>query len=187
LQKCVRQAPFCNTFEIGGYRARTSPLGSVAPLRATTRTPPPDERVGRGTKAFVVGFLVVFAACGWRGYELWPFTGWRLFSGVRTAKQVSWHATAVDRDGDETPIPFGVLPRGYHGSVGVLRTLPRLPASQRRQMCAAWADVLRRRGHDVTAIRVYRNEQRLPLHRSRPLVLERQELRHTCRLGGDGA
>jgi hypothetical protein len=139
-----------------------------------------DGQVGTGIKVFVVLFLAAFVVCGVGNREVWPFTGWRLFSQVRTGSQASWQATVLDADRTETLIDFGALPRSFHGSLAVLRGFPRLSPAERLGVCAAWAGALRARGLDVSEIRVYRTVTTIPLGRDRATTRTGRTLRYTC-------
>ena len=140
------------------------------------------DQVGTGIKVVVVLFLGFFVVCGVGNREVWPFTGWRLFSRVRTGTEVGWQATVLDGQRTETPIEFGALPRGFHGSAAVLRGFPRLSPAERLGVCGAWAGALRARGLDVSEIRVYRTVTTIPLGRDRATTRTSRTLRYTCAL-----
>lgn len=123
---------------------------------------------------------MAFIVCGAFRYELWPFTGWRLFSQVRTSSQSGWQAAAVDGQGREASIDFGALPRGFHGSLWVLRSFPSLSPAERDEVCRAWARAVRARGGVITEIRVYRTHRTLPLDHDEKPRLDRRELAYTC-------
>jgi len=55
-----------------------------------------------------------------------------------------WEAGAVGPDGIVQPIDFAALPRGYRGSVKVLRQLAVSSPSARDEVCRAWADEVQR-------------------------------------------
>ena len=113
---------------------------------------PPSRRV----RAFVAAFLTAFAVCGAFGIEAWPLTGWRLFSELRTDHQVSWRAVAVDGRGDENPIRFEDLPRGYRNFPLVMRTFASVPAPEQATACRVWLAAARRERIAVGAVRIYR-------------------------------
>jgi hypothetical protein len=107
-------------------------------------------------RTFVAAFLAAFAACGLFGIEAWPLTGWRLFSQLRTDHQVSWRAVAVDGRGDEQPIRFEALPRGYRNFSLVMRTFASLSAREQAAACRAWLAGARRETTGAKAVRIYR-------------------------------
>ena len=114
-----------------------------------------DELPARGIRAFVLAFLSAFVVCGLVGLELWPLTGWRLFSQLRTDHQVAWRATAV-ADGHETQIRFGELPGAYRNFPLVMRTLPARPRQEQEAACRAWLEAARAELPAATEVRIYR-------------------------------
>ena len=116
-------------------------------------------------RAFVWGFLALFAACGLAGIEAWPFSGFRLFSNVRTDEVAGWEVTAVDRAGDERPV--SMADRSWlHVAAG----MERLPEAERLAVCRVWAP-----GADIE-LRVYRTWTPIDGGSSR------RDLRAACRL-----
>jgi hypothetical protein len=111
--------------------------------------------VGPGVRALVAVFLSVFVVCGLLQVEAWPFSGWQLFSHVRTAEIQGWLATGVGPDGIERPIPFGSFAAGHRGELGVLKGFDGLSPADRRDVCRAWADEMTRIGAEVVEIRIY--------------------------------
>lgn len=100
-------------------------------------------------------FLAVFALTGVAHLELFPFTGFRLFSEVRTDERESWQLRAVDTNGEEAPIRLSELPVGYRSSSKLLAHFPDLSARERDEICDAWAEPLRDGGMPVLEVRVY--------------------------------
>lgn len=121
-----------------------SPDGSAASVQGAPRW----------VRRYVAAFLIVFAACGVIGIEVWPLTGWRLFADARERVQTGWQATAVDAHGRERPIDFRQLPAGFQGDVQVLGGFASLDTGEQEAVCDAWAAALRDRGQVVTAIRI---------------------------------
>jgi hypothetical protein len=109
----------------------------------------------RGVRIFVAVFLSAFVVCGLFGLELWPLTGWRLFSQLRTDHQVAWRATAVGEEG-ERQIVFAELPRAYRNFPLVMRTFARLPSAEREAACRAWLEAAGRERPGTRAVRLYR-------------------------------
>jgi hypothetical protein len=116
-------------------------------------------------RAFVAVFLGAFVLCGLFGLELWPLTGWRLFSQLRTDHQVSWQAAVVGEDG-ETQVRFGDLPRTYRNFPLVMRTYSALSRMEQVEACRLWLEAARRELPGATAMRIYRIDWYLS-HRQR--------------------
>jgi len=114
-----------------------------------------DELPPRGVRAFVAVFLSAFVACGLLGLELWPLTGWRLFSELRTDHQVTWRATVVAGE-EEAQIAFAELPRAYRNFPLVMRTFAGLPPAEQTAACRAWLDAALRERPQATEVRIYR-------------------------------
>jgi hypothetical protein len=135
------------------------------------------------TRRFVAAYLVAFLLCGLLGLEAWPLTGWRLFADARQARQPGWQAVTVDAAGRETPIPFADLPVGYHGNVQVLKGFPALPERRKLAVCQAWAEVVRARGGQVAAVRVYQTVTDVSARVGERGAPPSRTLRWTCRDG----
>jgi len=134
-----------------------------------------QDTVGPGVRAFVAVFLTAFVACAVLQVDAWPFSGWRLFSHLRTGEVRGWLATAVEPDGVERPIPFGSFPIGHRGELQVLEGFDDLSAAGRGAVCRAWAAELVRTGVEVVEIRVYATTDSV-----RDPEAGRRELRHVC-------
>ena len=134
--------------------------------------------VGPGVRAFVWTFLAVFVVCGVAGLNLWPFTGWHLFSQVRTDRITAWEITTVDGVGQELGVAFADLPAGYRSSSHVAAGLARLSEAQRLAVCRAWASADPER-RQVVEVRVYAIEESL-----RDPGVRTRELRHVCKVAG---
>jgi hypothetical protein len=103
----------------------------------------------------VHGFLLVFAITGLAHLELWPLTGFRLFSELRPSVRESWAIVAVDRAGDEHDVVLHDLPVGYRNTVKILLGFEHRSPESRDEVCDAWATPLRAAGTDVARIRIY--------------------------------
>lgn len=102
------------------------------------------------------GLVAVVATCGLLGLEVWPLTGWRLFSYRRHAVTSRFEARVVSTDGHEAPLPFAALPHAYSGSVPVLQQMAQQPPARREPACRAWAEATSRAtGSQVAEVRVY--------------------------------
>jgi hypothetical protein len=135
----------------------------------------------------VAGFLASFGVAGLLGLEVWPLTGWRLFSELRHEHQVAVRAFVVRSDGTESGLPFWRLPPGYRGSEQVLQSYLELPEPDREAVCATWTSALRALEIEVTAIRVYRVEWDLSRRESsRAADPSDRTLLDTCLGEGEG-
>jgi hypothetical protein len=114
-----------------------------------------DELPRRGVRVFVAMFLSTFTVCGLLGFELWPLTGWRLFSQLRTDHQVGWRATVVG-EGGESQIAFSQLPRAYRNFPLVMRTFAGLPLAEQTAACRAWLDAAQHERPGASEVRIYR-------------------------------
>ncbi len=100
------------------------------------------REIPRATLWFVRIFLAVFFICAVFGVELWPFTGFRLFSHLRTQTQTVWQAD-TQGPGGPTPVDFNQLPRAYQGFQLIMPTFADLPPATKEATCQAWLRELR--------------------------------------------
>jgi hypothetical protein len=107
------------------------------------------------TRRLLHVFLLVFAVTGVAHLELFPFSGFRLFSELRPADRQSWELRAVDRTGDEIAIRLGDLPLGYRNTSTQLKDFAGMNAAERDEICDAWAEPLRDGGNAVVGVRIY--------------------------------
>lgn len=144
------------------------------------RQPEPDAPVGPGVRAFVTAFLLAVAVCGIVGLEVWPLTGWRLFSTVRHDRQVVWQAAAVGRGGTESVVDFEAFGRTYRGAGAIMAGFPDSDSAEREAACQAWARAGRVIDPGIVAIRVYRTERTARPGRSDPTPPDRRALVYQC-------
>lgn len=111
--------------------------------------------VSERARRWVHAFLFVFAVTGVAHLELFPFSGFRLFSELRPAERASWQLRAVDGDGTETAIRLAELPLAYRNTTRLLLEFDHLSAAARDEICDAWAQPLRDGGAPVEGVRVY--------------------------------
>jgi hypothetical protein len=131
-------------------------------------------------RVVVLGVIAALLVCGLVGIEWWPFTGWRLYSRVRTDSRITWEAATVAPGGEETVVDPNNLPLGYRHVELLLARFPDTSKAEREDICEAIADGVRDQGHDVTAVRVYRVDEHLR-ESGGDVVLDRApELRYEC-------
>jgi hypothetical protein len=125
-------------------------------VRAATDPP-------RWARPFAYAFLALFLTCAVPGWEVWPLSGWKLFSYARTSTTVGWEVVTVDGAGAEQRVPWASLPRSYSGWAHALPSLVRGSAGDRAAACHAWADAVRAEGRtDISAVRAYRTRGSVP-------------------------
>jgi hypothetical protein len=120
--------------------------------------PPPSDSADapRYARPFVAVFLGTMVVCAVASVNAWPFSSWRLFSSLRTDRQLSWQAVAVDARGDERAYPIGPMAHGYRGFRPVMVGFARRTPSSRDAICRAWLrGATKRFGPDTTAVRIY--------------------------------
>lgn len=113
------------------------------------------SKVPARVRWFVWAFLTVFVFTGLAEVEAFPFTGWRLFSGLRHERNTSLAAMAVDSSGVETPFSFASLPPAYWWGTNLLTGFTRRSPADQAGICDAWAAGARAEGRDVAVIRIY--------------------------------
>ena len=133
-------------------------------MRHVWRNPAPaaGSAPPRHARPFVALFLTVLVACPLGLLNLWPFSSWRLFSTLRTDRETSWEAVAVEPSGRERAVPVVSLPHGYRGFRFVLAGFSKRAPAARDAICAAWVteanDELASR---TRLVRIYHLEWRL--------------------------
>jgi hypothetical protein len=127
---------------VGDTRAISAPPESVA------RELPPWLR------PVVYGFLAVFLACGLLSIELWPFTGFRLYSQVRHEARRGTSIVAVLDDGSEQTMTFADFPLGWHHTNLIAKEFGHMTQAERDEVCAGWVVPLEEDGLDVVEVRV---------------------------------
>jgi hypothetical protein len=139
----------------------------------------------RFARPFVAVFLLAFVICALATIEAWPLTAWRLFSHLRTAEQVTWSATAVDRQGRERPYPLGGLPQGYRGFGFLMNDFASQSPARQRELCDTWrlgiGDLL---GFEARAVRIYQLRSSLSERDGERGEPPKRTLMYTCRPGG---
>ena len=123
-------------------------MSEEKPLAAT--------RVPAWTRALVAIFLTAFIVCGFGGIELWPLTGWRLFSVSRKPVDIGWSAVTVDARGAEAPLPLGRMPISYRGAALLVGRFARMTDPDREALCEALVKGANATGARAVSIRIYR-------------------------------
>lgn len=157
-------------------RAHAGDHRFVASTADADRRPPPAVDGPRpAVRLAVYAFLAAVVACGLLGIEAWPFSGFRLFSQVRTGTQVRWELVTTDGLGAERPADLSSMGRGFRQSAHLLPHLAVAPPEEQAAACRGWFDA----APGVSRLLVYRSvyEQAQP---GAPLRLDERVLRLTC-------
>ena len=100
-------------------------------------TPGPDA-VEAHARWFVALFLSLLIVSAVGSLNLWPFSSWDLFSGLRTDRQTGWGAVAVDSAGVDRDYPISSLRRGTEGFGPLMTSFGRRSEADRTALCATW-------------------------------------------------
>jgi hypothetical protein len=104
----------------------------------------------------VVLFLSALVVCAVGAVNAWPFSSWRLFSSLRTDRQSSWQAMAVDTSGRERDFPIAAMPHGYRGFRPIMNGFASRSSGSRNAVCGIWLrGATRRFGPSTEQLRIY--------------------------------
>jgi len=131
---------------------------------------------------FVAVFLVIFLYCGFAGEEAWPFTGWRLFSRIRTEQQTSWVVHWSNQQDRLLPFPFDELSFAYAGHMHILSRFPGEGPDEQAAICQAWLEAIRDR--DPKELRISRTTWMLSDRDGKRARPPRVEEVYTCDRSG---
>jgi hypothetical protein len=112
--------------------------------------------VPKGIRWLIRCFLAAFLVCATFGFEVWPLTGFLLFSRLRKDKRTLWVADTVGPRSTETPLWFTDLPRAYQGFGLIMKGFVKLSPTAKAATCQSWLSEARRVRGSVFALRIYR-------------------------------
>jgi hypothetical protein len=112
-------------------------------------------------KRFVAALLVLLCVPGLGGLELWPLTGWKLFSATRDATQTRWVLEAIGDDGSSSVVDPDELPYGFRNAEWPMSRLPGASEATRAAVCEALLDATVDARPGTVAVRVVRDRQEL--------------------------
>ena len=118
--------------------------------------------ISTAQRTFVWVLLALLCIPGIIGFEMWPASGWRLFSLSRDDTQTVWVLEATGSDGETRRVSLEDLPVAYRLADWVFAELPKSSESRREEVCSALLDAVRQevvRG--ATAFQIVRDRQRL--------------------------
>lgn len=136
--------------------------------------------IERRERVFVYALLAVLAVPGIVGFELWPASGWRLFSLARDSTQTVWVLEAESSDGERRRVSLEELPVAYRLADWVLAELPRSSGERREEVCRALLDAAREVRGDVARFHIVRDRQRLERVSGGTRRISDREPVHSC-------
>jgi hypothetical protein len=119
----------------------------------------------------VYTLLVVLIVPGVIGFDLWPLTGWRLFSLSRDGTQTEW---ALDVDGEE--IDLEELPLAYRNAAWPLAELRGASEARQQAVCEALLVGVRDVIPDAAELALVREVRTMTVEG----ILEDREVVHEC-------
>jgi hypothetical protein len=119
------------------------------------------DRAPRSARVLVAVLFVLLLVPGLIGFELWPLTGWRLFSVSRDADQTRWVLDAVDRAGDHRIVSLEELPLRYRHAEWPMADLPGASDARRDAVCGALFPAVARVVPDLAELVIARDHARL--------------------------
>lgn len=141
------------------------------------------DRAPRGARVLVAALLVLLLVPGVVGFDLWPLTGWRLFSLSRDADQTRWVLEAVDATGDRRVVSLEELPLRYRHAEWPMAELPGASAERRDAVCRALLDPVREARPGTVELSLSRDHARLVEVDGEWITEHEIEPFHTCSAG----
>jgi len=138
----------------------TEPADVVTDAGAVDAVTDPGE-VPRAARALVAALLVLLLVPGVIGFDLWPLTGWRLFSLSRDGTQNRWVVEAVDGDGEVSTVSLEELPLGYRHAEWIMADLPGASEARQVDVCEALAGAVADVRPDAVEVRLTKDGQEL--------------------------
>lgn len=143
-----------------------------------------DGSIPRSARWLVAILLIVLLVPGLVGLELWPVTGWKLFSLSRGSTQASWVLEGVEVDGSTRLVDLEELPMAYSNAEWQLRSVGRGSFERREELCTALFEAVVEVDPQIVELRIARDEQELVRDDGSWTVSHDMDVRHTC---GPGA
>lgn len=109
-------------------------------------------------RAWVYLLLTLFCVPGIIGFDVWPLTGWRLFSLSRTLTQIEWALDAETAEG-KVRVDLEELPLAFRNAAWPLDRAVHSVPRRRGEICSALFEGVRDavpEATGLTVVRVYR-------------------------------
>ena len=118
--------------------------------------------ISAAQRTFVWVLLALLCIPGIIGFELWPASGWRLFSLSRDDSQTVWVLEATAGDGAFRRVSLEDLPVAYRLADWVFAELPKSSEARREEVCTALLAAVRQEVvREARQFRIVRDRQRL--------------------------
>jgi hypothetical protein len=140
--------------------------------------------VPRSARRLVAVILALLIVPGVIGLELWPLTGWKLFSLARDDAQTRWVLDAVDGEGGTRTVSLEELPLGYRHAEWPMAELPGASTVRRDDVCQALLGAVVDVVPGTVELRIGRDHQRLVESDGGWTVVHDVEAFHSCRVAG---
>ncbi|MDQ2649012.1 MAG: hypothetical protein M3Z03_05620 [Actinomycetota bacterium] len=128
--------------------------------------------------------LALLLVPGVIGFDLWPLTGWRLFSRARSAEQLGWVFEVVRSESSPVVVEVEDLPVAYRNAPWLLDGLLEDGSTTRREeVCAALLAAAVELHPTGTALRIFSDQQRQERHDGGWVVVHEPQAFHECALG----
>ena len=139
------------------------------------------DAVPRSARWWVGTLFVLLLVPGLVGFDLWPLTGWRLFSLARDDTQTLWVLEAVDRDGSSRLVDVEELPLRYRHAEWPMADLPGASTGRRQAVCEALLGAVIDVEPSTAELRIARDRARLEEGDGEWAVVDDLQVIHSCR------
>jgi hypothetical protein len=140
-----------------------------------------QDAVPRSARWLVGALFALLLVPGLVGFDLWPLTGWRLFSLARDDTQTLWVLEAVAGDGSSRLVDVEELPLRYRHAEWPMADLPGASTARRQAVCEALLGAVVDVEPSTVELRIARDRARLEEGDGEWAVVDDLEVIHTCR------
>lgn len=160
------------------------PDGAVDTDAQPDRAADTDDAAPRSARILVAVLFVLLLVPGVVGFDLWPLTGWRLFSLSRGATQNFWVLEAVDGEGEREVVSFEELPLRYRHAAWPIADLQGASTAERDGVCQALLERVVDVHPDTVELAIGRDHAELVERDGEWTTTHDIEPFHACRVDG---
>lgn len=147
-----------------------------------------SDGIPRSARALVAIVLALLLIPGVIGFDLWPLTGWRLFSLSRDAEQTRWVIEATLTGGEERVVSLEELPLRYRHAEWPMRELDGGSEERSEDICQALLEPVVDVEPDTVELTVAKDDTRLVHRGDEWVTLHDLDPVYSCRpAGGAGS